>query len=103
VEAVDDLGLDRLNEGLEGDVGLPRARRSAVGEDDAIVFGKAILGLHEPAGRVDAEDVQRVLDTAANEPAVTMERGRGEECRGTGEGGHHVCTGPFRTAVTGVD
>ena len=39
-----------------------------------VVESRAILGLHEPAGRRNAEDVQVVLDTAADEPAIAVER-----------------------------
>src|SRR5258708_876171 len=35
--------------------------------------GRAILGLHEPARRGDAEEVQAVLHAAADEPTVAVE------------------------------
>src|SRR5271165_1675476 len=38
-----------------------------------VIEGRAIFSLPEPAGSVDAEDVQVVLDTTADEPAVLIE------------------------------
>jgi hypothetical protein len=38
------------------------------------IFGTALALLHEPARSRDSEDVQIVLDTTADEPAITAER-----------------------------
>ena len=41
--------------------------------DLAVIESRAIFGLHEPAGRADAKDVQIVLHAAADEPAIAVE------------------------------
>src|SRR4030081_1670736 len=75
VEAVDQRGRDRLVPAV-GTNAVDAGRQ--VGDVGNFVPGprtvesRAIFGLHEPAGRLDAEDVQVVLDTAADEPAVAI-------------------------------
>src|SRR5689334_23131670 len=103
VEAIDDFGLDGLDEGLEGDVVRPHADSVAVGEDDPVVLGQTVFGLHEPARRGNTEDVERVLDAAADEPAVTTERGRRKAGEDTCARIPHGRTRPFGAGVTGVD
>ena len=56
-----------------------------------VVKGRAIFGLHEPARRRDAEDVQVVLDAAADEPAVAVEAVGVGASRGAVDGAHKVC------------
>src|SRR5713101_2597508 len=62
VEAVDQRGADRLHDGLHGD---PKTVQTAAGEGfaqiDALIFGNAIFGLHEPARSRETEDIQGVL------------------------------------------
>src|SRR5450756_1783195 len=82
VEAIDQRGADGLRPRLEG---WCKARKptpdKGLRKGDAVIECRAIFGLHEPAGRRDAEDVQVVFDAAANEEAVTREGGRGAENR----------------------
>src|SRR3954469_6863293 len=74
VEAVDQRGRD----GLVPAVGADAVANREVGDVEqlvgglGVVEGGTILGLHEPAGRSDAEDVQVVLDTATDEPAAAV-------------------------------
>src|SRR5262249_19667781 len=67
------------------------------------IIGRAIFGLHEPARRRDAEDIQVVLDAAADEPAIAVERvgveTGGRAAKAVDDGG----AGPVRAAVTAVD
>ena len=49
-------------------------RRQQLVDGLPVVERRAIFGLHEPARRGDAKDVQVVLDAAADEPAVAVER-----------------------------
>src|SRR4051812_38511303 len=74
VEAVDQRGGDRLVPAVGADA---VAGREVAAVDQfvlrlGVVEGRTILGLHEPAGRLDAEDVQAVLDATADEPAVAV-------------------------------
>src|SRR4051812_19020992 len=74
VEAVDQRGGDRLVPAVGTDAVAGR-KVNAVNQlvlRLGVVEGRTILGLHEPAGRGDAEDVQAILDAAADEPAVAV-------------------------------
>src|SRR5207245_5718733 len=104
VEAVNQRGADGLHPGLEGD-GFSDQRIGAVEfflDRLLVVIGGAIFGLHEPAGRRDAEDVQVVFDATADKPAVAVERvsvKAGSDARQVGQ----ARTRPVRSGVTAVD
>src|ERR1700741_4235172 len=75
VEAVDQRGRNGLVP-----VGEPNAvsdRQIGAGgqliESFRTIEGRTIFGLHEPTGRSETEDVEFVLDTTADEPAVASE------------------------------
>src|SRR5580704_851274 len=82
VEAIDQRGADGLDEGLEGRhirrQSAAQTRNEGFRQGDAVIVSRAVLGLHEPAGSRDTENVQVVFDAATNEKAVTGEGGRGE-------------------------
>src|SRR4051812_49200690 len=67
VEAVDQRGGDRLVPAVGADAVADRSvayvEQFVLGL--SIVERRAVLGLHEPAGRRDAEEVQAILDAAA--------------------------------------
>ena len=69
----------------------------------AVEIGRAIFGLHEPAGRVDAEEVQVVLDAAADEPALGVEAVGVQARRGARVGAQQRAAGPVGAGVTAVD
>src|SRR3954447_20839772 len=77
VEAIDQGGRDRLVPVVGADVAADRQVRDVDQLVDGllVVVGRTIFGLHEPAGSGDAEDVQVVLDAAADEPAVAIVAG----------------------------
>src|SRR6478609_8479282 len=74
VEPVDQRRRNRLVPGVGPDV----AANEGIGHIEqlvrslGIVEGRAIFSLHEPAGRLDAEHVQVVLDAATDEPTVAI-------------------------------
>src|SRR5207248_8758738 len=96
---------DGLYQGLEGKVGSRRHIANIRQRVDvlAVVVGRAILGLHEPAGSRNAEDIQIVLNTATDEPAVTIERVGVETDGGARKAVQKDGARPVRTAVTTVD
>ena len=106
IEAVDQRGADGLYQGLECEIGITCRQIAAIKQRVdvlAVVAGQTILGLHEPAGRLNAEDVQVVLDAAADEPAVAVEA-VGVSPTGTPRKAiQKVGARPVRTAVTAVD
>src|ERR1700732_2248225 len=75
-EAVDQRGADGLVPGIEADVAASRQEGAVeeLGVVLRVVESRAIFGLHEPAGRGDAEDIGVVLDAAADEEAASIER-----------------------------
>src|SRR3984957_13782361 len=81
VEAIDQRGADGLCPGLERRRQAIRCSGSneRLRKSDAVVECRAIFGLHEPAGSRNAEDIQVVLDAAADEEAVTREGSRVDE------------------------
>src|SRR5437868_9725515 len=104
VEAVDQRRADGLGPGLEGDV-VTGGEVGAVGELSdvlATVIGGAIFGLHEPAGRRDSEDVQVVLDTAADEGAAAVKRIGVGPPRKAAKRVQQSRTRPVGTAITAI-
>src|SRR6267154_1113170 len=78
VEAIDQRGADGLRPRLEGHC---RARGAGsdgsnkrLGQRYAIIECRTIFGLHEQAGCADSENIEVVLEAAAHEPAITIER-----------------------------
>src|SRR4051812_49608693 len=104
VEAVDQRSRDRLVPAVGADA-LSRQSVAAVGQDVrglGVVEGRTILGLHEPAGRLDAEDVQVVLDAAADEPAIAVVAVEIDTGGHAGQG-HEVGLGEVSAPRTAVD
>jgi hypothetical protein len=73
VEAVDQRCADGLYERLEGNGLAIGDAGNGFWQGDAAEIRCAILGLHEQARRRDAENVQVVLDAAANKPTAAIE------------------------------
>ena len=69
----------------------------------AVKIGRTIFGLHEPAGSVDSEEVQVVLDAAADEPALGIEAVSVQARRGAGVGAQQGAARPVGPGVTAVD
>jgi putative SOS response-associated peptidase YedK len=108
VEAVDQRGADRLHKWLErdccaGESSETGGRSERLCKRGAVIESRTVFGLHEPARCRDSENVEIVLDAAANEPPVTVEgrcggvggNGRGQECLSSAR--------PLRTGVTTID
>src|SRR5216684_7150577 len=112
VEAVDQRGADGLHDGPEGYVvedyganGTRPCNIAKLADLGPVIFGHAIFGLHEPARRGDAEDIQGVLHATSQEPAVTIETVGMQTATDwtTGKGADQGCPGPVRAAVASVD
>src|SRR6266481_6706192 len=105
VEAIDQRGADSLDPRFEGEAGSCRyvADIRQLADVLAIIIGRAIFRLHEPAGRRDSEDVQVVLDAAADEPAIAVERVGVETDGSAGKAIEKGAARPVRAAVTAVD
>jgi hypothetical protein len=105
VEAVDQRCADGLHERSEGDV---EASRQVSAIDPflkilAVKPGRTIFRLHEPAGSVDPEEVQVVLDATAHEPALGIEAVGVQPHRGAGVGAQQGAARPVRPGVAAVD
>jgi hypothetical protein len=104
VEAIDQRGADSLDPRLELKVGSRQyADSRQLADVLAAIVGRAIFRLHEPAGSRDAEDVQVVLDTTADEPAIAVERAGVETDGSAGKAIEKGTARPVRAAVTAVD
>src|SRR6266481_2614672 len=105
VEAIDQRGADSLDPRFEGEAGICRyvADIRQLADVLAIIVGRAIFRLHEPAGSRDAKDVQAVLDTAADEPAIAVERVGVETDGSAAKAIEKGAARPVRAAVTAVD
>ena len=81
VETVDQRPADGLHERLErvGNTCRNRPADEGFRQGCLVEVGRPILGLHEPARRRYAEEVQVVLEATANEPTLAIEgRSRGD-------------------------
>ena len=67
------------------------------------VVGSAIFGLHEPARRGDAENVQVVFDAATDEHAAVAAEAIGVQARGSAGQGGQSRTRPVRAGPARVD
>src|SRR6266481_1836974 len=105
VEAIDQRGADSLDPRFEGEAGNCRyvADIRQLADVLAIIIGGTIFSLHEPARRRDAKDVQAVLNTAADEPAIAVERGGVETDGSAAKAIEKGAARPVRAAVTAVD
>src|SRR3954449_5422359 len=101
VEAVDQRGRNRLVPAVGADVAadedVARIEQFVLGL--GVVEGRAIFGLHEPAGRLDAEHVQVVLDDAADDPAIAVVAVEMDTGGHAGQG-HEVGPAENRSPVT---
>src|SRR6185437_4641208 len=105
VEAVDQRGADRLHERLEGDrvAGERTGRIGEFAEVAVAEVGSAVFGLHEPARRGDAEDVQVVLDAATDEHAAVGGEAVGVQARRRAAQRGQSRARPVRTGPAAVD
>ena len=61
------------------------------------------LASHEPAWSCNTEDIQIVLDVAAQEPSLGVEAVGVETSRQTGQRTNNRCTRPIGPGVTAID
>src|SRR5487761_1898269 len=104
VEAINQRRADGLVPSLKGgrSSGRQAGRDNSFRKGNAAIVGGAVLGLHEQARNINSEDVEIVLDAAADKETVTAEGVRRSDRRAAKTHARKRGTGPLRAGIAAI-